>query len=123
VVAFLRYNVFGTTNLLSRKEVNHMSLFSNFSQLYFDFVYHQYLNEHSEFKYLHDLINVIDWSVVPAFNHKYGRLGYSNQSILKALFVQKVKGFKAHALSFSMYPFSLRYLLITSMTRIMLPLC
>ncbi len=68
-----------------------MSLFSNSSQLCFDFVYRQYLNEHSEFKYLLDLINVIDRSVIPAFNHKYGRLGYSNQSILKVLFVQKVK--------------------------------
>jgi len=69
-----------------------MSYYSNASQLYFDFVYDQYLNEHSESKYLLDLINVIDWSVVPNFNHKHGRLGYSNQSILKALFVQKVKG-------------------------------
>jgi len=69
-----------------------MSYYSNASQLYFDFVYDQYLNEHSESKYLLDLINVIDCSVVPNFNHKHGRLGYSNQSILKALFVQKVKG-------------------------------
>ncbi|HPU60393.1 MAG TPA: hypothetical protein PK723_04510 [Candidatus Pacearchaeota archaeon] len=41
-----------------------MSYYSNASQLYFDFVYDQYLNEHSEFRYLLDLINVIDWSVV-----------------------------------------------------------
>ncbi|HOP34566.1 MAG TPA: hypothetical protein PKY75_05440, partial [Defluviitoga tunisiensis] len=67
-----------------------MSYYSNASQLYFDFVYDQYLNEHSESKYLLDLINVIDWSVVPNFIHKRGRLGYSNQSILKALFVQMV---------------------------------
>jgi len=37
-----------------------MSYYSNASQLYFDFVYDHYLNEHSEFKYLLDLINVID---------------------------------------------------------------
>ena len=67
-----------------------MFYYSNASQLYFDFVYDQYLNEHSESKYLLDLINVIDWSVVPNFIHKRGRLGYSNQSILKALFVQMV---------------------------------
>jgi len=67
-----------------------MSYYSNASQLYFDFVYDQYLNVHSESKYLLDLINVIDWSVVPNFIHKRGRLGYSNQSILKALFVQMV---------------------------------
>ena len=75
-----------------------MSYYSNASQLYFDFVYDQYLNEHSESKYLLDLINVIDWSVVPNFIHKRGRLGYSNQSILKALFVQKVKGFNTREL-------------------------
>jgi|LSQX01.3.fsa_nt_gb hypothetical protein len=67
-----------------------MFYYSNASQLYFDFVYDQYLNVHSESKYLLDLINVIDWSVVPNFIHKRGRLGYSNQSILKALFVQMV---------------------------------
>jgi len=75
-----------------------MSYYSNASQLYFDFVYDQYLNVHSESKYLLDLINVIDWSIVPNFIHKRGRLGYSNQSILKALFVQKVKGFNTREL-------------------------
>jgi len=75
-----------------------MSLYFNSSQLYFDSVYYQCLNEHSESKYLLDLIKVIDWFVVPAFNHKYGRFGYSNQSILKALFVQKVKGFNTREL-------------------------
>jgi hypothetical protein len=75
-----------------------MSLYSNSSQLYFDFVYSDYFNKYSEFKYLPDLIKVIDWFVVPAFNHKYGRFGYSNQSILKALFVQKVKGFNTREL-------------------------
>ena len=79
-----------------------MSYYSNASQLYFDFVYDQYLNVHSESKYLLDLINVIDWSVVPNFNHKRGRLGYSNQSILKALFVQKVKGFNTRELIYFM---------------------
>jgi len=69
-----------------------MSYYSIASQLYFDFVYDQCLNEHSESKYLLDLINVIDWSLVPNFIHKRSRLGYSNQSILKALFIQKVKG-------------------------------
>ncbi len=67
-----------------------MSYYSIASQIYFDSVYYQCLNEHSESKYLLDLINVIDWSVVPNFIHKRGRLGYSNQSILKALFVQMV---------------------------------
>ncbi len=68
-----------------------MSYYSNASQLYFDFVYDQCLNKHFEFKYILGLINVIDWSVIPNFIHKCRRLGYSNQPILKALFVKKVK--------------------------------
>jgi len=91
VVTSLLYNVFGSRNLLSCKEVNQMSLYSESKQLYFDFFYVQYLNEHFELKYLLDLINVIDWSVIPNFYHKCGRLDYSKQSILKAMFVQKVK--------------------------------
>jgi len=52
-----------------------------------------YFNKHSEFKYLLDLINQIDWSVIPEFdNPRIGRTGYSRHSLLKALFVQKVKG-------------------------------
>jgi len=47
-----------------------MSYYSNASQLYFDFVYDQYLNEHSESKYLLDLINVIERSVVLDYIHK-----------------------------------------------------
>ncbi len=50
-----------------------MSLFGKSSQLYFDFVYSDYLKEHSEFKYLLDLFDMIDWSVVPDFNNKMGR--------------------------------------------------
>ena len=71
VVTSLRYNVFSTTNLLSRKEVLQMSYYSNASQLYSD-----YFNKHSEFKYLLDLINQIDWSVIPEFNNpRVGRTG------------------------------------------------
>ncbi len=92
VITSLRYNVFGTTNLLSRKEVNQLSLHSNSSQLYFDFVYSDYFNKHSEFKYLLYLINQIDWSSASEFdNPMIGRTGYSRRSLLKALFVQKVK--------------------------------
>jgi hypothetical protein len=50
------------------------------------------MKEHSEFKYLLDLIDMIDWSVVPDFNNKMGRTGYSRRALLKAIFVQKVKG-------------------------------
>ena len=39
------------------------------------------------------MINVIDWSVISEFdNPRIGRTGYSRHSLLKALFVQKVKG-------------------------------
>jgi len=38
MVTSLRYNVFGTTNLLSRKEVNRMSLHSESKQIYFGLV-------------------------------------------------------------------------------------
>jgi hypothetical protein len=51
------------------------------------------MKEHSEFKYLLDLIDMIDWTVVPDFNNKMGRTGYSRRALLKAIFVQKVKGF------------------------------
>ncbi|PNR94126.1 hypothetical protein X926_01105 [Petrotoga sp. HWHPT.55.6.3] len=37
-----------------------MSLYGNSSQLYFDFVYSDYMKEHSEFKYLLDLIDMIE---------------------------------------------------------------
>jgi len=56
----LRYNLFDIINSLIPKEILQMTYYSNASQLYFDFVYDQYLNEHSESKYLLDLINVID---------------------------------------------------------------
>jgi hypothetical protein len=81
------YNLFDTTFLLSRKEVIQLSLFGNSSQLYFDFVYSDYLKEHSEFSYLLDLIDMIDWSVVPDFSNKIGRTGYSRRALLKAIFV------------------------------------
>ncbi len=69
-----------------------MSLHSESNQLYFNFVYSDYFNKNSEFKYLLDLINQIDWSVIPEFNNPHvGRTGYSRHSLLKALFVQKVK--------------------------------
>ena len=76
-----------------------MSLYSESKQLYFDFVYSEYFNKHSEFKYLLDLINQIDWSVIPEFNNPHvGRTGYSRHSLLKAMFVQKVKGFNTREL-------------------------
>lgn len=75
-----------------------MSLYGNSSQLYFDFVYSDYMKEHSEFKYLLDLIDMIDWSVVPDFSNKIGRTGYSRRALLKAIFVQKVKGFTVREL-------------------------
>ncbi|MDD3601337.1 MAG: hypothetical protein PHF96_06385 [Defluviitoga tunisiensis] len=69
-----------------------MSLFSNPSQLYFDFIYHQYLHEHYEFKYRIDLINQINWSSISVFNNStVSRNGYSLCTLLKALFVQQVK--------------------------------
>ena len=40
-----------------------MSLYSESKQLYFSFVYDEYMHKHSEFNYLLDLINQIDWSV------------------------------------------------------------
>jgi hypothetical protein len=56
------------------------------------------MKEHSEFKYLLDLIDMIDWSVVPDFSNKMGRTGYSRRALLKAIFVQKVKGFTVREL-------------------------
>ena len=64
-----------------------MSLYGNSSQLYFDFVYSDYLKEHSEFSYLLDLIDMIDRSVVGDFSNKMGRTGYSRRALLKAIFV------------------------------------
>jgi len=53
-----------------------MSLYSESKQLYFDFVYSCYFNKHSEFKYSFDLINYIDWSVIPEFDNPHvGRTG------------------------------------------------
>jgi len=90
VVTSLRYNLFGTANLLSHKVVIQMSLYSKSKQLYFDFVYSDYFNKHSEFKHLLDLINQIDWSVISEFNNPHvGRTGYSCYFLLKALFVQR----------------------------------
>jgi len=69
-----------------------MSLHSESKQIYFGLVYNEYIQKHSEFKYLFGLINHIDWSVIPEFdNPRIGRTGYSRHSLLKALFVQKVK--------------------------------
>jgi len=50
-----------------------LSLYGNSSQLYLDFVYSDYMKEHSEFKYLLNLIDMIDWSVVPDFGNKMDR--------------------------------------------------
>ncbi len=85
-----------------------MSLYSESKQLYFGFVYNEYMHKHSEFKYLLDLINQIDWSVIPEFNNPHvGRTGYSRHSLLKAMFVQKVKGFNTRELIHFLrsYPF------------------
>lgn len=41
---------------------------------------------------------MIDWSVVPDFSNKIGRTGYSRRALLKAIFVQKVKGFTVREL-------------------------
>ncbi|TDX17502.1 MULTISPECIES: transposase [Petrotoga] len=41
---------------------------------------------------------MIDWSVVPDFNNKIGRTGYSRRVLLKAIFVQKVEGFTVREL-------------------------
>jgi len=92
VVTSLRYNVFGTTKFIIPQGGSQMSLYSESKQLYFSFVYDEYMHKHSEFKYLLDLINQIDWSVIPEFNNPHvGRAGYSRRSLLKAMFVQKVK--------------------------------
>jgi len=56
------------------------------------------MKKHSEFKYLLDLIDHIDWSVVPDFSNKMGRTGYSRRALFKAIFVQKVKGFTVREL-------------------------
>ena len=65
-----------------------MSYYSNASQLYFDFVYDHYLNEHSKSKYLLDLINVIDWPVVPNFNLKCG-YNHTLEKIKSVLFQKR----------------------------------
>jgi len=52
-----------------------MSLHSESNQLYFDFVYSDYFNKHSEFKFVFDLINQIDWPTVPKFNNPYMSVG------------------------------------------------
>jgi len=59
-----------------------LSLYGNSSQLYFDFVYSDYMKEHSEFKYLLDLIDMIDWSVVGDFNNRMEAAGYSCRVLL-----------------------------------------
>jgi len=64
-----------------------MSFYSNASQLYFHFIHGQYLNERSEYKYLLNLINVIDLAVVIAFNYYIGKLAYLNHSNLNAMFI------------------------------------
>ena len=86
-----------------------MSLYSEFKQLYFDFVYSDYFNNHSEFKYLLDLINQIDLSVISEFNNPHdGWTGYSRHSLLKALFVQKVKGINTRKMIHFLRSYSLR---------------
>jgi len=57
-----------------------MPLHSESNQLYFDFVYSDYFNKNSEFKYL------LDWSTVPEFNNTHvDRTGYG---VFLSLFFQ-----------------------------------
>ncbi|PNR94122.1 hypothetical protein HWHPT5561_06875 [Petrotoga sp. HWH.PT.55.6.1] len=70
---------------------------------------------------------MIDWSVVPDFNNKMGRTGYSRRALLKAIFVQKIKDFTVRELihflksnPFSMFLSSPWFPLLAAMTRIML---
>lgn len=61
----------------------------NNSQFYLDFVYDEYLNNHSESKYLMDLISLADWSDIPLFkNTGVGATGYSPRAMCKALFIK-----------------------------------
>ena len=64
-----------------------MSLYSESKQLYFDFVYSEYFNKHSEFKYLLDLINQIDWSVIPEFNNPISLLFFVISGVGKKYFL------------------------------------
>jgi len=82
-----RRTVFSTTNLLFGKDFNQISLHSEFNQLYFDFVYSDYFNKYSEFKYLLDLINQIDWSGVPEFNNPISLLFFAISEVGKKYFM------------------------------------
>lgn len=67
------------------------------NNFYFYFVFDEYLKNHSESKYLYDLIDSIDWSSISDTKNCYGvgTDGYSPRSMCKALFLKLVKCFSS----------------------------
>ena len=65
-------------------------------QPYLDFVYDYYLTNSSPLKYLIDLIDSIDWSIIPERSHPLGRKGYSLRTLYKIFFIASVKGLNTY---------------------------
>lgn len=67
------------------------------NQLYFEFMYDEYMKRYGENKYLYDLLDSVDWSSVPDSKNdfKVGADGYSPRAMCKALFLKLVKRFSS----------------------------
>lgn len=91
IIKFLRNSKLNFSVLLNNKFKKEVNIINN-SQFYLDFVYDDYLNNHSEFKYFIDLISLCDWSNIPLFkNTSVGATGYSPRAMCKASFIKVVK--------------------------------
>jgi len=67
------------------------------NQLYFEFMYDEYMKRYGENKYLYDLLDSVDWSSVPDSKNEFkvGADGYSPRAMCKALFLKLVKRFSS----------------------------
>lgn len=65
------------------------------NQLYFEFMYDEYMKRYGENKYLYDLLDSVNWSSVPDSKNEFkvGADGYSPRAMCKALFLKLVKSF------------------------------
>ncbi len=65
-------------------------------QPYLNFVYEYYTEHFSPSKYFIDLLDSVDWSIIPERSHSHGRKGYSLRILYKIFFISAAQGLKTY---------------------------
>ena len=65
-------------------------------QPYLNFVYEYYAEHFSPLRYFIDLLDSVDWSIIPERSHSLGRKGYSLRTLYKIFFISAAQGLKTY---------------------------